>query len=469
MSRHTRRDFLKGTAVAGAGAWLVGNAGCAQPKAATPVVQVPKVKGTYKLNEKLNIAGIGCGGKGGSDIQKCRKENVVALCDVDFKRMAGAIGSYPNAKKYHDWRVLLDEMGKGIDAITCSTTDHMHAAICVTAMRMGKHVYCQKPLTHDVWEARVMAETSKECNVATQMGNQGTALDGFRTAVESIQAGAIGNVTEAHIWTNRPVWPQGKSRPAGSDAIPENLDWDLWIGTAPMRPYKEKCYHPFSWRGWWDFGTGALGDMGCHTANMAFMALDLKWPTTIEAESSGFDKDSFPTWSIITYQFPARGKLPPLKWTWYDGGNDKPQKVHDKIKGLIQGEPYSKSGSVLIGDKGILYSPSDYGAASTLLPKKDFEGYKPGPQKYPRWGPGNNDQQQTDEWVAACKDPKKKCLSNFEYGGTLTEALMLGNVALYAGTKIEWDGKNCKVTNCPKANDVIRRQYRKGWEVPGLG
>jgi len=462
----TTRRFFLGAAATGAGIWVTG---CAQPKPGAPVVQVHRAKGKYKANEKLNVAGVGCGGKGASDIIKCRKENVVALCDVDWNMMGEAIKVFPNAKKYHDYRIMFDEMANQIDAITCSTPDHMHAPICVQAMRMGKHVYCQKPLTWSVWEARLMAQEAKACNVATQMGNQGTAHDGFRTAVEAIRSGVIGNVKEAHVWTNRPIWPQGKARPKGSDAIPENLEWDLWVGVAPMRPFKEKIYHPFAWRGWWDFGTGALGDMGCHTANMAYMALELGSPTTAEAQNSGFDKDSFPTWSVITLEFPARKakdgrNLPPVKWTWYDGGNDKPQWVHDRLKGLIEGERYSGSGLILIGDKGKLYSPNDYGAEMILLPRKDFEGYKPPTPTFERWGPGDIDQHQRDEWIRACKDPKKPALSNFGYAGPLTEVLLIGNIANYVGKKIEWDGTNCMVKNNPEANALVRRQYRKGWE-----
>jgi predicted dehydrogenase len=465
-TKTTRRFFLGSSALAGAGLWL---SGCAQQKAGGPVVEVHRVKGKYKANEKLNIAGVGCGGKGSSDIIKCQKENVIGLCDVDFNMMADAIKKFPNARKYHDYRVMYDELGNQIDAITCSTPDHMHAPASVTAMRMGKHVYCQKPLTWSVYEARLMAEEARKCNVATQCGNQGTAHNGFRAAVEAIRSGAIGNVTEAHVWTNRPVWPQGKARPKGSDAIPENLDWDLWLGVAPSRPYKKGCYHPFNWRGWWDFGTGALGDMGCHTANMAYMALELGSPTTAEAQNSGFDKDSFPTWSVITLQFPARKakdgrSLGPVKWTWYDGGNDKPQWVHDRLKGLIEGEKYVGSGLILIGDKGKLYSPNDYGADMILLPKKNFEGWKAPPQTIERWNKDDIDQAQTDEWIRACKDPKKPALSNFGYSGALTEVLLIGNIANYVGKKIEWDAKNLKVTNVPEANNLVRRQYRKGWE-----
>ncbi len=466
MSRRktTRRDFLKGTAATGAGFWILGSAGCTEPRGFAAPGQIRK--GTYKKNEKLNIAGVGVGGKGSSDIMKCSSENVVALCDIDWHRGAGAIKRFGKAKKYHDYRVMFDEMDKQIDAITCSTPDHTHASVSVQAMRMGKHVYCQKPLTHDVYEARLMAETAKQCNVATQMGNQGTAHGGFRTAVEVIRSGAIGNVTEAHVWTNRPVWPQGLPTPKGSDPIPDHIKWNLFVGTAPMRPYKKEVYHPWNWRGWWDFGTGALGDMGCHTANMAFMALELGSPTSASAECSGFAKDSFPTWSVITLEFPARGKLPPLKWVWYDGGKDKPERVHSKLKSLIHGEKYAGSGSVLIGDKGTLYSPSDYGASWVLLPKNKFEGFKPPDQTIERWPGGDRDIDGTQrkEWIRACKDPSKPALSNFAYAGALTETLVLGNIAMYVGKKIEFDGKKCAITNCPEGQALIRRQYRKGWE-----
>jgi len=469
MSQSTRRGFLKSGLLAGTGIGLAGGSGCADPGFGGSVAQSHRAKGTYKRNGRLNIAGIGCGGKGYSDIAKCRNENVVALCDVDFNRMAGAVKRFPNARKFHDWRVLFDEMWKGIDAITCSTPDHMHAPICVTAMRMGKHVYCQKPLTHDVGEARVMAATAREHRVATQMGNQAMADDEFRLAAEKLQAGFIGDVTEAHFWTDRPIWPQGKSRPSGSDSIPEDVDWDLWVGTAPMRPFKKDCYHPFAWRGWWDFGTGALGDIACHTMNLVFLGLDLKWPTTVEAESSGFDKDSFPTWSIVTYEFPARGKQPPLKLFWYDGGKNMPARVVAKLKGMIQGENLGRNGTIAVGSKGLLYRDDDRDADASLLPRKDFEGWKRGTQKFLRWGPGDCDQHHTDEWIAACKDSRKVCLSNFDFAGTLSEAVLLGNVALYTGKKIEWNGRDCKATNSSEANALLRRHYRKGWEVPALG
>ncbi len=462
MSRRktTRRDFLKRTALTGAGFWAAGSAGCVQPTGGPGVAQRHIPKARYKSpNEKLNVACIGIGGKGTSDTAACGSENVVALCEVDWERGAKSIKRFGKAKKYHDYRVMFDEMHKEIDAVTISTPDHMHAAPAIIAMRHGMHVFCQKPLTHDIYEARQLAEMSRQYGVATQMGNQGTSSDGLRRGVEAIQAGAIGKVTEAHVWTNRPVWPQGMATPKGSDAIPENLKWDLWVGTAPKRPYKKDKYHPFSWRGWWDFGTGALGDMGCHTANMAFMALKLGSPTSAEAQNSGFEKDSFPTWSVIKLDFPARGDLPPVKWTWYDGADKKPPWVIKKLQSLIHGEKLSGSGSILIGDKGTMYSPHDYGAHWMLLPKKTFEGWQAPDRTLPK-SPGH-----AREWLRACKDPSKPAMSNFSYAGPLTETLLLGNIAMYTGKKILWDGPNCKVTNCPEGDALVRRTYRKGWEV----
>ncbi len=458
--RHTtRRDFLKGTALTGAGLWVAGNAGCVQPKATQTVAHKPLPKPRYRsANEKLNIACIGVGGRGGGNVSSFVRENIVALCDVDHRYAKRTFQKFPKAERYHDFRVMFDKMHGQIDAVVVSTPDHMHAPPAMMAMRYGMHVYCEKPLTHDVHEARVLAETAAKYKIATQMGNQGTSSGGLRRGVEAIQAGAIGNVREAHVWTNRPQWPQGTARPKGGDPVPSHLKWDLWLGTAPKRPYKRGKYHPFMWRGWWDFGTGALGDMGCHTANMAFMALKLGSPTSVVSENSGFDKDSFPTWSIITYEFPARGDLPPVTWTWYDGGIRKPVKVLRKLKSLIHGEKLSPSGSILIGDKGTMYSPHDYGGSWMLLPKKKFAEFKPPPQTLP---PSRSHHQ---EWVDACKGGPQ-AMSNFAYSGPLTETILLGNLATYAGKKILWDGPNCRITNCPEADARVRREYRKGWTL----
>ena len=451
-AKTTRRHFMRSTATAGAGFWFAGMTGCATTRPKTP-------RARYRSpNEKLDVACIGIGGKGASDVRDCRSENIVALCDVDWTRGAIAIKLFRKAAKYHDYRKMFDEMHDRIDAVTVSTPDHMHAAPSIMAMRYGMHVFCQKPLTRDIHESRLMAETARKYGVATQMGNQGTADDKLRRAVEAIQAGAIGKIREAHVWTNRPVWPQGMARPEGSDPVPSHLKWDLWLGAAPARPYKQGAYHPFNWRGWWDFGTGALGDMGCHTANVPFMALKLDAPVSAEAQNSGFDRESFPTWSVIKLAFPARGDLPPLTWTWYDGGDKKPKRVLDKLASMIHGEKLSGSGSILIGDKGTFYSPHSYGGRWVLLPKKQFEGWKPPPRTLPE-SPGH-----MAEWIRACKGGPKP-MANFDYAAPLTETLLLGNIATYTGKKILWDAANCRITNCPEGQALIQRQYRKGWEI----
>jgi len=457
MSRKkTRRQFLKHTVYAGAGMWVLGHAGCAgfQPR--------PRPR-RIAPTERMNIAGIGGGGKGHSDIvDASRGNNVVAICDVDFERASGVIKEFPKARKYKDFRKMLDEMGKSIDAVTISTPDHQHAVATMMAMKMGKHVYTQKPLTRDVYEARMLTEAARTCGVVTQMGNQGTALDGLREAVEVVQSGAIGPVREVHVWTNRPVWPQGIPRPTDTPPIPAHIGqngWDLWLGTAPCRPY-HPAYHPFKWRGWWDFGTGALGDMACHTANMAFMALKLGYPTSVEAEvADDMNDETYPSWSIVHYEFPARCQMPPVKWTWYDGGKNMPQKAIDAIKSYTHGHDISGSGSLLVGDNGTLYSPNDYGAEYKLLPEKEFEGYQPPTPWLPRV-----DGKHAEEWLRSCKG-MGTTMSCFDYAGPLTETVVLGCVAIRAGKKIHWDGPNMRITNDRKANDYLRRDYRSGWSL----
>src|ERR1051326_4082581 len=269
-------------------------------------------------NNRLNIAGIGVGGKGASDVANVDEENIYALCDVDDVNGAGSFKKYPQAKRFKDYRVMLEKEGKNIDAVTVSTPDHMHAPAALTAMKLGKHVYCQKPLTHTVHEARQMAETARQHKVATQMGNQGHCNPDTRRLVELIQAGVLGKVGAVHVWTDRPAnwWPQGIGRPSGSPPVPATLDWDLWLGVAPFRPYNP-AYVPFKWRGFWDFGTGALGDMACHCMDLAFFALKLGAPASVEAQSSGVNSETAPNWSIISYEFPARAGRPATKLTWY--------------------------------------------------------------------------------------------------------------------------------------------------------
>src|SRR6267142_368566 len=332
----TRRAFLQTTALAGAGFWVAG---------------APADEKSNSANGQIRFACIGVGGKGRSDTaDAARHGTVVALCDVDEQNLDKAAALHPQARKFVDFRKLFDEMGKSIDAVTVSTPDHTHAVAAALALRLGKHCFTQKPLAHSLHEARRLAEIAREQKVATQMGNQHTADPGLRKAAALVRAGAIGAVKEVHVWTNRPTWPQGGPRPAAAD-VPKSLHWDLWLGPAPARPHGY-VYHPFAWRGYWDFGTGALGDMACHTMNLAFMALDLRDPVAVEAENSGHNKDSYPKWSIIRYAFPARGRRPALTLTWYDGGKRPPAD-------LLDGEAPAKSGSLLIGARGKLYSAGD--------------------------------------------------------------------------------------------------------------
>jgi predicted dehydrogenase len=452
MTRKTnRRDFLKQSTLAGVGFWAAGGVALAKSKAA---------------NEKLNVAIIGAGGQGGGNLKAIAGlgENIVALCDVDEQRAKEAFEKFTKAEKFNDFRKMLEKR-KDIDAVVVSTPDHQHAVAGVMAMKMGRHLYCEKPLTHDVYEARVMRETAKKYNVATQMGNMGTASSGFREGVEIIQSGALGPIEEVHVWSNRPIWPQGVDRPKDTPPVPKTLSWDLWLGTAPDRPYavyppnekgeRKPAYHPFAWRGWWDFGTGALGDMACHTVNLPFMGLKLAYPTSIEAETSGTNGDSYPKWSTIHFQFPARGELPAVKLTWYDGGKKPTADILDKY---LKGRKIDGSGCLLIGEKGALYSRSDYGEDHLLLPQEEFAGHKPPTPTLPR-SPGHH-----KEWILACKGGKP-AMANFDYAALLTEAILLGNLAMRVGKKVEWDGENMKSTNCPEAEQFVRRQYRGGWSL----
>ncbi|MBT4866727.1 MAG: Gfo/Idh/MocA family oxidoreductase [Planctomycetaceae bacterium] len=443
----TRRDFVKQSAALGT-AWWVGS------QSAFALSKSPL--------EKINFACIGVDGKGSSDSNSAGGAgNIVALCDIDDNRMARKAAAYKDAKKYNDYRVMLDEMGDKIDAVTVSTPDHSHAAASMLAMKKGKHCFTQKPLTWSLYEARVLRETAAKMKVCTQMGNQGTAENRLRTDVEIVRSGAIGNVTEIHIWTNRPVWPQGTGRPKGSDPIPKNLHWDLFLGPAGERPYVAGVYHPFKWRGWIDFGTGALGDMACHTMNMPVMALDLFDPISVVADTSGIvENESYPKYSVITYQFPARGKLPACKMIWYDGGKRPPESL-----GLGEVKLPGR-GSVLVGDKGTLISHGDYSGQKTdLLPGKKFADFENPEQTLPR--ATGSDAHFREFAQAILANEPTKALSNFDHAGRLTETVLLGNLSLRGGGKlIEWDAKNLKATNFKDQDKLaIKREYREGWTL----
>ena len=435
----TRRQFVKRGAIAASALTF-------------PFVATRNVLGA---NNRLNIAGIGVGGKGASDVENVSQENIYALCDVDEVNGAGSFRKYPKAKRYKDFRVMLEKEGKNIDAVTVSTPDHMHAPAALLAMKMGKHVYCQKPLTHTVHEARRMAEVARERKVATQMGNQGHCNPDTRRLVELIQAGVLGKVSAIHVWTDRPGtwWPQGIERPKGTPPAPPTLDWELWLGVAPWRPY-HPAYVPFKWRGFWDFGTGALGDMACHCMDLAFFSLKLAAPSSVEAHSSAVNEETAPVWSIIVYEFPGQGARPPLTMTWYDGGK-KP------AADLVKSPELSSNGIVLVGDKDTLYVPNYWGAGSFLSGAK-LEDFKDIPKTLPR--PPDFERNHHQEWLDACKGGPQ-ALSNFDYAGPMTEAVLLGNVALRAGKKILWDSKALKVTNAPEADRHLRTEYRKGWRV----
>ncbi len=410
----------------------------------------------WGANERLNVASIGVGGKGRGEVRDVAAQecNIVALCDVDEQRAARTFEEFPDAKKYKDFRVMLDQQ-KDIDAVTVSTPDHTHAVAAVMAMKMGKHVYCQKPLTHSIYEARVMAQTAAEMNVATQMGNQAHAGEPIRRGVEVVRAGVIGKVHEVHVWTNRPIWPQGQTRPAESHPVPSTLDWDLWLGPAPERPFHDKAYVPFNWRGWWDFGTGALGDMACHMMDMAYWALELGYPVSVEAHSCGGTDESPPNWSIITYEFPARGENPPVKFVWYDG-NKFPS--FDVVDGL-EPEQLRRIDCVLIGEKGKMFF-SRGSMDWTIKPNSLWEDFQQPERTIPR-APNNSEDA---EWIAACKGGPP-ALSNFSYSGPFTEVVLLGNLAIRAGRKIAWDGPNMTAPGAPEVDQYIRREYRNGWTL----
>ena len=407
-------------------------------------------------NEAIRFACIGVDGKGSSDRDDAgRHGDIVALCDVDEEKLRKAAARYPNAKQFTDFRKMLDELSGSIDAVTVSTPDHTHAPAAVRAMREGLHCFCQKPLTYTVAEARLMRQIAEEKKLCTQMGNQGTSYTGHREAIEIIRRGDIGAVKEVHIWTNRPIWPQGGGRPAGEKPVPPHLNWDLWLGPAAFRPYND-VYHPFKWRGWLDFGTGALGDMACHTMNMAVTALNLYDPVSVEAmpdpEWTGEARsETYPKFCKIKYDFGQRGDFGPCTLMWYDGGQRPPQE-------LCPEAPFKASGSLVIGEKGMIHSSSDYNAEFGMYPKASFtEIAKPETIK----SPGH-----FTEFAEAIKASKPElAMSNFGVAGRLTETVLLGNIALRAGKKVDWDAINMKVTNDEAANEYVTRKYREGWEL----
>jgi hypothetical protein len=387
---------------------------------------------------------------------------------------------------YKDFHEML-EKEKSIDAVDIAVPDHMHAVIASAAIKLGKHVYCQKPLTHDVFEARFLRELARKHNVATQMGNQGSASDSLRRAVEVMHAGIIGPVQHAYVWTNRPIWPQGQSRPAGSDPVPADLDWDRWLGTAQERPflnlwpqalqtsYAQNVYQPRSWRGWHDFGTGALGDMACHTINWPFRALKLGYPTEIEASPSSAGAEMYPANSNIRFEFPAREGMAAVTLHWSDGGNKPPMEITRDAEALLGN--ISNSGCIMIGENGAIFSPDDgdQQLRTFLKLKGDKEMISLDkhpvaaaiPQSIPRNAfTGSSDERQHKEWLQACRDGKHDVpYSNFDIAAYLTEIILLGCVALRVGKKLDWDGPGMKANNAPEAAAIVKREYRKPYAI----
>ena len=434
----TRRTFLRNVAVAGSGLVILSNSG--------------SVRGT-PANSKLNIAGIGVGGRGAADINGVADQNLLALCDIDWKHAGPTLAKFPNAKRYHDFRKMLDEVEDKIDAVVIGTPDHTHAPAGMMAMKMGKHCYCEKPLTHSVYEARMMANAARENKLVTQMGTQIHAGGNYRRAVELVRSGAIGPVREVHVWLGAnfdgPPTPTDMTQPNApidKPPVPESLDWDLWLGPAPYRPY-HPSYAPFQWRYWWTFANGQLGDFFCHYCDLAFWALKLRHPMTVEAEGP-VHPESTAKWTIARQQYPARGDLPPVHLTWYNGGG-YPALVKEK------NIPQWGSAVLFIGTDGMLIA--DYGRHQ-LLPETKFADFTP-PEPFIADSIGHH-----AEWVEACKTGGPTTC-NFNYSGALTEAALLCNVALRTGRRLMWDAKNLRAVGCPEADPLLRRPYREGWKL----
>jgi predicted dehydrogenase len=411
-------------------------------------------------SDKLNVAGIGFGGMGRVDLEDVAKtENIVALCDVDWNNSVEKVfASYPIAQRYKDYRKMLDAQ-KEIDAVIVATPDHNHAHISMEAIKRGKHVYTEKPLTHTVYEARMLTEAARKYKVATQMGNQGQASDATRRLQEMIWDGVIGPIHEVHVWTDRAnrglsdtYWPQGVKRPLDTPPVPETLDWELFIGPAPMRPY-HPSYHPFKWRGWLDFGTGALGDIGCHSFDSVFRALKLKYPTHIQAVSTLVNDETYPLGSMVTYDFAARGEMPALRLRWYDGGLRPP-----RIEGMDSSVEMGPGGVLYMGAKGQILG-------DRILPDSLNDSYI-APEPYLISSPGHR-----QEWILACKGGEPAG-SNYDWSGPLTETVLLGNIALRPELReklsfqsLAFDAEKLSFPNMPEADQFIHREYRKGWKL----
>jgi predicted dehydrogenase len=408
---------------------------------------------------KLNIGCVGIGGQGGgvtAELATFPNANIAALCDVDEKYAARTVKKYPGCPFYKDYRVML-EKEKGLDAVMIATPDHWHAPIALAAMKLRKHVYCEKPLAHTIQEARLMGKVAAQMRVVTQMGNGGHAGQGIRLTKEWLDAGAIGKVKEVHVWSDRPgkFWnTQGKRRPTDTPPMPEGLDWNMWLGPAAERPYHSD-YVPRAWRGWFDFGCGALGDMMVHNADPAWYALDLGAPKSVEAETAPTNPDSFPEWCIVTWHFTAKGARGPVKVVWYDGGKKPP-----RPPGLEEGRTLEDNGIYFLGTKGVLLA-GGWSGIPRLVPETAMQAFKRPPQKIPR-SVGHR-----LEWVKACIAGKPQdAKAGFWYSAPYTEALLVGVLPIRLGKEIEWDAAAMKARNAPEAAPLIRKAYRKGFELP---
>lgn len=428
----TRRQFLKQSAALSTAAIAGG------------VWSETKAADSLSANEKLKVLCVGTANRAGANVDGVKGENIVGLCDIDAKFLEKAAARFPSAKTYRDYREMIAQEADNADAIVIATADHNHAPAAIRAINAGLHCYCEKPLTHTVHESRLLAEAAERKGVATQMGTQIHAGNNYRRVVEIIRAGTIGDIAEVHVWVGK-GWGGGE-RPETGDPVPEHLDWDLWLGPAPVRPYKAGRYHPANWRRWWDFGQGTLGDMGCHYMDLPFWALDLRYPTSVTAEGPEVHPETCPLGLTVHYEFPARGDLVPLKLTWYDG---------DHIPQTVAGEQAGRSGVMFVGSEGKMFA--NYGSYK-LFPEDKFKDFTPPAESIP------NSIGHHNEWIQACKNGTPTTC-NFDYSGALTEAVLLGNVAYRAGQTLKWDGNNMRATNCPEADELITKQYRAGWEV----
>jgi predicted dehydrogenase len=459
-----RREFVKSTAALGAGAWVAGGI---------------SIKPSISALEEIRFGCIGVGGKGASDSTDAGNHGkVVAMCDIDDNTLNKKKQEFKDAATYTDFRKMFDEMGDKIDAVTVSTPDHSHAVAALQALRANKAVYCQKPLTHSIEEARMLGDAAKKSGVVTQMGNQGTALSNLRESAALIRNGVVGDVKEVHVWTNRPVWPQSFGLKVKEGTPPKTVHWKEWIGPAKTRPYSAEI-HPFKWRGFWDFGTGALGDMACHTLNMSYMALDLKFPTSVEAVSEKHDGNCYPASSKIVFEFPALDGRPALKMIWYDGGEKPSDELMADLPKQQRGkkERHFTSAALIVGDKGKFYSPGDYGGeprATGLIVDGEFTRQRSitnpadGATPYEKFknieyvkSPGH-----FTEFAQAIKGEGKTVSEFVEYSGPLTETILLGNLAVWSGKRIDWNAKTMVAANADEATQkMVRHDYQNGYTI----